>query len=111
MLPIAWPPALVWRIEMDENSIVALVQLALRPELNNIHGRVTELAKSTSKIDERTEHMPTKDDMHGAIKSAIKSHHAGCESSRRWIWGIALGLPATLLALGTFLKTIMAIWP
>lgn len=82
--------------------ITAAVSTALKPELDALHGRVTEVAKTVSAIDERTAHMPTQSDMH----LAVASHASSCGAKRRWSIGVVLGLPALAAALTIVIKAL-----
>jgi len=79
----------------DEIRLITYaVRAAIKPDLDVIHGRVTELATTVSAIDERLHHIPTKSDM----ANAVVLHSTRCAAGRRWVWGIFLGLPAVALA-------------
>jgi hypothetical protein len=86
---------------MDEmKAITDAVLVAINPALGAIHEKINAVAKSVSTIEERTQHMPTREQ----VSVAIESHATSCRSSRRWMWGIILGLPAVVAGVAAIVE-------
>ena len=75
--------------------LIGAVKDALRPEFDQLHGRITEVGNDTATIKERTMHMPTKADM----IAGIQSHAVRCAAGRRWKWGLWVAVPGGLAAI------------
>lgn len=72
-------------------SITDSVRVALNPDFAALHEKINDVVESVSAINERTNHMPTKDE----VTRAIIDHVVACGSKRRWGLSILLALPAT----------------
>jgi hypothetical protein len=84
-------------------SITDSVLVAINPALGDIHEKINEVAKSVSAIEERTsKHMPTREQ----VAIAIEAHVTACRSSRRWLWGVILGLPAVAASVAAIVQAL-----
>jgi hypothetical protein len=83
--------------------ITNAVLVAIDPALASIHEKINAVALSVSAIEERTsKHMPTRDQ----VAIAIEAHVTACRSSRRWMWGIILGLPAVAASVAAIAQAL-----
>lgn len=62
--------------------------------IDDLRKDVGEVREHVAAIDERTSHMPTRDDM----QRSIVEHSQHCEHRRRWAISLILGLPAMAAA-------------
>jgi len=72
-------------------SVTNSIRVALLPDFAELHEKINGVSESVAAIEERTsKHMPTREQ----VAIAIEAHVTTCRSSRRWLWGVILGLPA-----------------
>jgi hypothetical protein len=89
--------------QSELRSITDSVIVAINPILGDIHEKINAVALSVSAIEERTsKHMPTRDQ----VAIAIEAHVTACRSSRRWMWGIILGLPAVAASVAAIAQAL-----
>jgi hypothetical protein len=88
----------------DIQIITDAVRVAMNPSLGEIHEKINDVAKSVAAIDERTlRHMPTREQ----VAIAIDAHVSACRSSRRWLWGVILGLPAVAASAAAIVQAVL----
>jgi hypothetical protein len=82
-------------------SITDAVRVALLPDFAGLHEKINVVSESVAVIDERTsKHMPTREQ----VALAIEAHVVACRSSRRWLWGVILGLPAVAASVAAIVQ-------
>jgi len=85
------------------DDITNAVVVAMDPRLSEIHEKINAVAISVSAIEERTsKHMPTKEQ----VALAIDAHVLACRASRRWVWGVILGLPAVAASVAAIVQSL-----